>query len=168
MSSSAIAYTPASRVSSHSSIFKRAWEGLSEGQVARARDHAVEAGMTLRQGAEGIAVGALLGAVHAEHATGLDNVIDKAPLDGSLAAAGMVGAIAAAGTGFAHDLRNLGTHAGCVFAFRKTHDAIAEKKAGSPMLAKGKIAKTGARMHGENGPDVGADEDPIVRAARGW
>jgi hypothetical protein len=115
-------------------------------------NHAEEVALTLRQFGEGGVVGVVLGALHGNLATGLD--VHGVPVDGAAAVIGAVGAVFYANEEFSHDLRNLGSSALTVLAFRKTNELL---------HAKG-VQAAASTAHGEES-DVGAD-DPITEAAR--
>jgi len=123
------------------------------------RKHVESAGHGIRQYAESLLTGAVLGAVQAEGVTGLD--VKGAPLDGILAGAGFVGSIMLADdeNGLGHDARNVGASALSIFTFRKTEALLHEKKKLATMAGEG--------GEGDEKVDLGADEDdPIVAAAR--
>lgn len=107
---------------------------------------------TFRQYSEGSLVGVTLGAIHAE--VGLD--IKGVPIDGTAGVAAGIGSVLLGGS---TDLVNIGSHASCVYSFRKIHSLRAEM-----IRAKGGVpygtTSPGVAMAGES------DEDPIVKAAK--
>jgi hypothetical protein len=109
----------------------------------------------LRQGGESLIVGGALGALHVELPTGLD--VKKIPVD-AVAGAVLLAAGSAASE-VAQDMRTAGSTALGVYAFRKTHDFLEEKKRQRGGAAGSAVKKAG--MHGEFG-----NEDPIIAAAR--
>ena len=137
------------------------------------------AGNGIRAGGEALYVGCLLGVAHAVSPTGLD--VKKVPLDAVGGALAIVASAAMAHTEVGADLRNAGTTALGVFAFRKSHDMAREvqlKKSGitpggGAAVPKGlgqsmsKIAGEESRSWGTGffGADSGA-EDPVIAAAR--
>lgn len=150
----------------HNPILSRA-RSMFTGGSTRAR--AVEGGHILRQGAESLVVGSLLGLIHVEAPRGgLDQMKGKLPIDGLVAGLGLLGSWAAAGhdSNVSSDLRNTASAALSILAFRKTFAFAAEKKLHSGGAVGGTFgpASVGVpRPLGAHG-DVGAD--PIVRAAR--
>jgi hypothetical protein len=159
---SSLAHSP-----SHSgkSSIRRFFEKMSPSSAMahRARGHVMEGAHALRQGGESLVVGAILGAAHAELKTGLD--MGRVPLDAVVGVAGMVGGVAMAHDGVGADLRNAGASGLTIYAFRKTHDLLAEKK-----LARGEVpgSSKGTKVAGEDGVSGGVDvgEDPILAVAR--
>ena len=158
--------------------------------MTQAKLHVAAAGHGVRAGGEALFVGGALGVLHAMSPTGLD--VKKVPVDAVGGALALVASIGMAHTEVGADLRNAGTTALGIFAFRKTHDMTREiqiKKSGITPGG-GAAIPTGlgtkiSKMAGEtdfndmsnfngagrrrsatiNGPDIGA-EDPVVAAAR--
>ncbi len=147
---------------SQQSAIRRWYESAKGGSnaMARAKLHAAAAGHGLRQGGESLVIGGILGAAHTQLKTGLD--VKKVPIDAVVGVLGLVGGAALAHEDYGVDLRNAGSAALAVFAFRKTHDVLAEKMRQQGKTP-GSAAATTPAANGEN--DFGA-EDPIVKAAR--
>lgn len=145
--------------SPQSSGMSRFWDRIRsrspEAGVSRWKSRASEGALSVRQVGEGALTGAALGLAHAELKDGLD--FHKIPIDGVVGLLGIVAAVVQSDEPYAHDLRNIGTAGATVFAFRKTYDLMAAKKAESSKLT------AGAGAHGEY--DLGA-EDPVIAAAR--
>jgi hypothetical protein len=160
------------------SAMRRWWDQNKDSKLTQAKLHVAAAGQGVRAGGEALFVGGALGAAHALSPTGLD--VKKVPVDAVAGALAIVASIGMAHTEVGSDLRNAGTTALGVFAFRKTHDMVREvqiKKSGvtpgggaampkgiGPAISKiaGDYDNSGA---GHFGSDIGA-EDPVVRAAR--
>lgn len=127
------------------------------------RGHHMEQGMSvLRSGLESGAVGALLGAVHAE--VGLDQGF--LALDAALAVAGYAGSIFLSNH-VAGDFQNVGNSSLGVYAFRMAYRLRAEKAIASGRQPAGMFVKGSAtKIAGDEwaGDDMG--EDPIVAAAK--
>jgi hypothetical protein len=119
-----------------------------------AKAHAHSGAHAVRQAGEAVVVGAVLGAIHAELKGGLDP--HGIPIDATIAAVSMVGAIAYAGEDYAADLRNVGSDALAIFTFRKTDALLSQKKAAA---IAGEVDMAGEMT------DIGT-EDPVVAAAR--
>ncbi len=113
--------------------------------LTHAAKHAVQ---TVQAYGEGMATGAVLGALNAELATGLD-LQGKYPLDAAVAAAGVALPLLPMFHDVAADVRNIGASAAAVYTFRKTDKLLRAKRAG----VAGDFGHEGA-------------EDPILRAAR--
>lgn len=150
----------------HKSALRRFYEqarGQGSSLMARGGAHLRSAGATVRQGGESLVVGGLLGVAHVELANGLDIKVPNSnvilPVDGAVAAIGMIGGIALAHEEGGTDLRNAGAAAASVFAFRKTYDFLAEKKKASG-------GKVGGTFAGEQEYGMGAEVDPIIACAR--
>lgn len=95
----------------------------------------------------GVITGGVLGALHAELATGLD-VQGKYPIDGAVAAGGALMSVLPMFHDVASDCRNVSGQAAAILTFRKTDKLLRAKRAG---------------MAG----DFGAEgSDPILDAAR--
>jgi hypothetical protein len=158
------------------------WEANKDSKLTQAKLHVAAAGSGIRAGGEALFVGGLLGAAHAASPTGLD--IKKVPIDAVGGALAIVASVGMAHTEVGSDLRNAGTTALGVFAFRKTHDMVREvqiKKAGitpgggaaipagiGPAISKIAGEAPASRSWGAGftaGADAGA-EDPVIRAAR--
>jgi len=167
------------------SSLRRWWDENKDSKLVQAKLHVAAAGQGVRAGGEALFVGGLLGAAHAMSPTGLD--IKKVPVDAVGGALAIVASIGMAHTEIGSDLRNAGTTALGVFAFRKTHDMTREiqlKKSGvtpgggaalpkglgtsmSKIAGEGDLDQSGFNGSGTGffGADAGA-EDPVVRAAR--
>lgn len=145
------------------SMFRKYFDRMSGGHMARAKKHVAAGGNTIRQGGGALMVGGILGAISAKLPNGLDaNVRGKTvPVDALVAVAGLGLGVVAAHEEFGQDLTNAGATATGIFAFRQTEKLVKAKMgqaASKPALpAKAKVA-------GDYGADYG--EDPIVRAAR--
>jgi len=169
---------------------RRWWDANKDSKMTQAKLHVAAAGHGVRAGGEALVVGGALGAVHALSPTGLD--VKKVPIDAVGGALALVASIGMAHTEVGADLRNAGTTALGIFAFRKTHDMVREvqiKKAGitpgggaaipagiGPAISKVAGETDFNDMSNFNGPsrrwgsgiigmDAGA-EDPVVAAAR--
>jgi hypothetical protein len=136
--------------------------------LAKAKSHAMAAGAGVRQGGEALLVGGLLGAMSVELPTGLD--VKKVPVDAVGGVAFLVASAAVAGEEYSTDLRNAGSTALAVFAYRKTQDLLAEKKragGGMPGYAAAKtVSAHGDYDYSGGTSDSDMGEDPIVTAAR--
>jgi hypothetical protein len=170
---------------------RRWWDANKDSKMTQAKLHVAAAGQGVRAGGEALFVGGALGAVHAMSPTGLD--VKKVPLDAVGGALAIVASIGMAHTEVGSDLRNAGTTALGIYAFRKTHDMVREvqiKKAGitpgggaaipagiGPAISKVAGETDFNDMSNFNGSPrrswgssiVGADagaEDPVVAAAR--
>jgi hypothetical protein len=106
-------------------------------------------------------VGGLLAAASVELPNGLDHKMGNAivPIDGVVAALGLVGGVAMSHEEFGPDLRNAGSAAAAIFAFRKGSELYAKKR--------GKTVPA-LNAHGEDdyGMELNAGEDPIVALAK--
>lgn len=129
--------------------------------IGRAKGHVRASGHAARQGAESAATGAALGAAHVYLKNGLD--IGKVPADAALGVAGLAASVWLAQDGMSDDLRNVGSAALTVFAFRKTFKMLGEKRAQTGKAVGGLLGPGIVRVQGE--ADYGA-EDPIVALAR--
>lgn len=168
------------------SSLRKWWDANKDSKIVQAKLHVAAAGQGIRAGGEALFVGGALGAVHALSPTGLD--VKKVPVDAVGGALAIVASVGLAHTEVGADLRNAGTTALGIFAFRKTHDMTREiqlKKAGitpgggaatpsgiGPAISKvaGEASDNfngSVRQKWGNGfgSDPGA-EDPVVRAAR--
>lgn len=140
--------------SGHKSALRRMYEstlsGKHAGAIARAKGHAIEGALALRQGGESAVVGGALGAVQAMNFAngGLD--VKKVPVDAVLGLGALAAGVYMAHDNVATDLRNAGAAAIAVFSFRKSAELVAKAKAQAGVA------------HGED--DYG--EDPIIAAAR--
>jgi hypothetical protein len=145
------------------------------GFMEKAKAHAMGSAHVLRQGGESAGVGAMLGALHVELPTGLDVHMGASgpavPVDGIVAAAGLVGSVLWADNAYADDLRNAGSAALTVLAFRKTHDFMASRAAAKGVTPGSVVAAqsagsapaqqaASAAAHGDMGLD------PIVALAQ--
>jgi hypothetical protein len=144
------------------SAIRRAWESIKEGgsKMQKAKLHAAAGAAALRQGGESAIVGAALGALHVELKTGLE--IKKVPMDAALGAGALIASVAWAQEEFSADLRNAGSAAIAVAAYRKTEEFLAEKKRATGGVPGGDAARAG--IHGD--ADMGAD--PVVAFAAGF
>jgi len=126
------------------------------GALQRAKLHAVSAGHGLRSGGEALAVGAGLAALHSSMKTGLDVPAGghMIPIDAIVGALGIAGSIAAPAEPASVDLRNAGSTAMGIFAFRKVLDlmATAKLKKGTPINQFNTVG-TGATVSFSPGPD---------------
>ena len=142
---------------------------------ARIKAHGVESLQVLRTGGESVIAGGLFGLLHANLKNGLDVQLKApdasgkggihVPVDAALGVIGMFGAVALANHGHygpSCDARNLAASGLSVFAFRKTMDVIAAKKAQSGQAMGGTVGIVKGAAHAG---DFGA-EDPILAAAR--
>jgi hypothetical protein len=120
--------------------------------------HVNASGHALRQGGEALLTGAALGALHVELPTGLD--VRKVPVDAVAGALLLVSG--GAHSEVAQDLRNAGGTALGIYAFRKTHDFLEERKRAKGSVSGSAVAKAKAGVHGDFG-----NEDPIISLARG-
>ncbi len=162
------------------SSMRRWWDANKDSKMVQAKLHVAAAGQGVRAGGEALFVGGILGVAHAMSPTGLD--VKKVPLDAVGGAVAILASVGMAHTEVGSDLRNAGTTALGIFAFRKTHDMTREiqmKKSGitpggGAALPSGlgqKISKIGAEGGGDwrsgfaGDSDIGA-EDPVVKAAR--
>lgn len=111
-----------------SALIKRLRENLGSFQaVSAVKQTAMATGNAVRQGGESVLVGGLLGVAHVELATGLD--VKKVPLDAALGVLGLGAGVAFAHEEFARDMQNIGSAALTTFAFRKSFELAAKKKA---------------------------------------
>ena len=150
-----------------SSFYNRTMQRAGSGQgftggLDRIKTHVMEGGEAVRQSGESLVVGGALAMAHVHLKTGLDLGTKKIPLDAAAGVMGVLAGIALANDEGGTDLRNAGAAALSVFAFRKTFDWAAKKKAATGGGAPG---GTLTKVAGES--DYGADmgEDPIIRAA---
>lgn len=157
MSSSLAAVESSNLSYGQKSAIRRMYERLGgSSAMARAKHHVAATGHTVRQGGEALIVGGALGALHQQK--GLDmNIRGKVtiPVDGAVAAAGLIGGVALAHEEYGSDLRNMGAAALSIFAFRKTAEYMA-KRSGVPVRAAGEF---------EFGAET-VEADPIVAFAR--
>ena len=144
------------------SAITRMFEAAKSGGVVHARSAIVATGHTLRQGGESVLVGGLLAAASVENAEngGLDHKMgtNVVPIDGVVAALGLIGGVAMSHEEYGPDLRNAGSAAAAIFAFRKGSELYAKKR--------GKTVPA-LNAHGED--DYGVDDvgvDPIVALAK--
>ncbi len=115
--------------------------------LTHAAKHAVQ---TVQSYGEGAATGAILGALNAELATGLD-VQGKYPIDGALAVAGIALPLLPMFHDVGADVRNIGASAAAIYAFRKTDKLLRAKRAG---------------VAGDFGAEGQHSNDPIINAGR--
>jgi hypothetical protein len=156
-----------SNLPSHHKSSIRKWLDRATGGagLGRAKAHALATGHVLRQGGEAVLVGGALGAIKAERAEGLD-IKGKMPIDGIAGAAFLAASIGVANHEVSTDLRNAGSNALTVFAFRKSEQYFLNRKGmGAPPPA---AAVPGPAAGGGAAPAAAGDygEDPIVAAAR--
>jgi hypothetical protein len=132
---------PAHKKSGIRAFYERVM-GVTGGAV-NAMGHVREGGAILRQGSEAALTGLALGWIDGE--MGLDCIDNKAPIDGIIALAGLGGALVMANDplGIAPDLRNAGSHALAVLAYRKTKAWRDEKNGKKP---------ASSSAHGETDP----------------
>lgn len=118
-------------------LIRRMYEGLTGGVTSAATQHVTgyvrETGNAIRQGGEALLTGGVLGLIDAEH--GLDNGLGigpKFPIDGALAAAGLLGRIFLAheSYGVSQDLGNIGSDALSIYTFRKAKEWRENKHGG--------------------------------------
>lgn len=134
---------------------RRFFERMTGGVVSssNALGHVSATGAALREGGESLLVGGGLGLLDAEK--GLDFTIgnNKVPVDGVIAAAGLIGSIVMANhpLGIAPDLRHAGSLSLAILTYRKTKEWRENSKKAPP----------GA--HGEG--HAGFGDDPILKIA---
>jgi hypothetical protein len=165
--STALAAVHSSNMSNHhKSAIRRFWDeakGKGSSLMGRSSAHLRSTGATVRQGGESILVGGLLGYAHVELPNGLDIKVPNSkisiPLDGAVAAIGMLGGIALANEEGGVDLRNAGASAASVFAFRKAYDFAAEKKKASG-------GHPGGTFGADQAYGMGEERDEIIECAR--
>lgn len=126
------------------------------GAGPRAKMHVAATAHTIRQGGGAVITGLALGVADAQLPGGLDHRVGTTtvPVDGIVAALALAGGVGLAHEEYGADLRNAGTAAAGIFAFRKGREFWLKKK---------------SQIHGES--DYGAEDDdmsrdPIVEAAR--
>lgn len=172
------------------SFIRRIFEKTAGGTaLARTQQHVKAGAEAIRAGGESLVAGSLLGAVACYNKTGLDVALDGAgkyslPIDGALAALGILGGTMLAHEDYGKDVANIGAGAAAVFSFRKTQDYLAAKlrMAGTTpgyqlgrdyQKATGSILTGG--IHGESGfggeeqavaPQMPQRKDPILEAAK--
>jgi hypothetical protein len=162
MAAHPLALVSSSNLPAHEKSAIRQWYNRMTGKVSHVfrgggsmSRHVHASGHALRQGGEALVTGAVLGALHVNLSTGLD--VKRVPID---AVAGAVLLLSGgAHSEVAQDLRNAGGTALGIYAFRKTHDFLEERKRARGGVAGSAIKKAG--MHGEFAGD------PIIEAARG-
>lgn len=157
--------------SSEKSQIRRWYERMTGGGVSlsRVKQHASEGLEAVRQGGESLLTGGALAIAHAELKTGLD--VRGVPIDALLGGLGLAGRAAMAHMPGGVDSGNIGASAATVFAFRKTFDLIAQKKASKGQATGGAFgpaqqAKVAGEFEGDSSDDSDVGEDPIVAAAR--
>jgi hypothetical protein len=142
------------------SAIRRWYESMGGG--AGIKRHVTETAQAVRQGGESGLMGAALGLLEAERGS-LDVQVGRynVPIDGVAAAVGLVGSVMMANeaTGLSADLRNLGSSALSVLAYRKAGDWRRRGKGIHP----GAKALPG-RAHG----DVIDMDDPVLAASRAF
>ncbi len=135
--------------------------------LSKAKAHALATGAAVRQGAESAFIGAALGAAHVELKNGLDLQVPigsktfNVPIDAVAGVVGMAASIGLAQEEYGTDLRNTGAAAIAVFGFRKTFDALAERKRAAGGVPGGKFAG-----EGQHATQTFSSEDPLLAAAR--
>ena len=164
---------------SEKSALRKWYEKVAGGTaLARTKKHIEYGAHSLRAGGESLLVGAALGAADNMLKGGLDVEVarDKSgklyhvPVDGAVAALGLIAGTAMAHEEFGKDLVNAGAAAAAVFGYRKSRDYVAAQ-----MRVKGKtpgyqntaafvksiaVGTAPLAAHGEG------DEDPILEASR--
>lgn len=129
-------------------------------RLAQAKTHIISAGHTVRSGAEGALVGAVLGAASVALPGGLDmpvpgqaagGAIPAVPLDAALGVVSALGSVWLADHTVATDLRNVATASFAVAAYRATERYARTQQTKSPSA------------HGDFGNEK--KEDPILAAA---
>lgn len=149
---------PAKEKSAITSLIARVRGGTASlsGAAARAKMHMAAGGQALRQGGEAGVVGGLLGVLHAEKGLDMNVKGHSVPVDGVVAAVALAGSVALAHEEFGPDLRNAGSAALSILAFRKGAELWAKKRGKAvPSLS----------AHGED-VEFGFD-DPIAAIANG-
>jgi len=143
--------------------------------VERARDHGFALVNAVRFSGEGVAVGAILSAVHVKAKTGLD-AQGKYPIDAIAAVGANALAVLFPGKPGAADMKNVGACAAAVYGFRKGYDMLSEKQLAGGRSVGGVFgpaqkSKIAGEYHGDGdeshpGSDPNFGEDPLVLAAR--
>ncbi len=164
----------------------RTWyeKNLGGTALGRAKKHVDAGAHAVRSGGESAIVGAGLGAAACYLKGGLDIPVDKAgkfsaPIDGALAAAGILGGVLLAHEDYGKDLANVGSAAAAVFSFRKSSEYLAAKlhaQGKTPgyqlgrdyQKAAGQLVTGGGTISGESGfgHELATGEDPITAASR--
>jgi len=143
------------------SAIRRWYESMGGG--AGLKRHVTETAQAVRQGGESGLMGAALGLLEAERGS-LDVRMGQyeVPMDGVAAAVGLLGSVMMANdaTGLSADLRNLGSSALSVLAYRKTGDW---RRRGKGLRTSTK-ALPGHAAHG----DVIDMDDPVLEASRAF
>jgi hypothetical protein len=143
------------------SAIRRWYESIGGGTGIKR--HVTETAQAVRQGGESGLMGAALGLLEAERGS-LDIQMGghSVPLDGVAAAAGLLGSVVMANdsTGLSADLRNLGSSALTVLAYRKAGDWRRKGKG----IHSGSRALPGHTAHG----DVIDMDDPVLAASRAF
>jgi len=131
-----------------SAIRKWVEKTLGVPDLHQAVGYATEAAHTFRATTESAGTGLGLAYISASRKEGLDTKFG--PIDGAVAAAGIIGSVFAAGMpmGVSQDLRNVGTNALAILTFRK-YEAYKKKQDAS---------KGGSTAHG----DESSGRDPIL------
>lgn len=152
------------------------------------RAHVVSGASTLRAAGEAGITGLGLGYAHAMLPLGLD-IDGKVPLDGAIAALGLLGGVGMAHESFGEDLKNVGLAAGTIYAFRQGYRFSAAKKMANTDVppeqripgdriqeqnvamrasnkAAGKMAGEYVSAFGAEGSSVASAVDPILEASR--
>lgn len=145
------------------STLRRWADSVRGGGMASFKTHAGSVAHGVRQGGTALVVGAGLGYVKAVRPDGLDVRVQgkDVPLDGLGGALAIAASVATAGEEYSTDLRNLGSDAIAICAFRKTDDfVLARRAAGAPAAPVAPAAAATPAVAGDYG------EDPIVAAAR--
>jgi hypothetical protein len=117
------------------------------------------AGHTLRQTGESAVLGSILGAYHGMSPKGLD--AHGIPADAAVSGLGFLGALLVGDGEMKHEIRNVASTGAAVFAFRKTAELVAAKKA--------HVAVAGEDDDDiyEDDEDFDVSEDELLAAARG-
>ena len=144
------------------SAIRRWYEGMGGG--AGIRRHVTEGAQAVRQGGESGLMGAALGLLEAERGS-LDVQVGQhnVPIDGVVAGVGLLGSVMMANdaTGLSADLRNLGSSALSVLAYRKAGDW---RRRGKGIHSGAKALPGHAAAHG----DVIDMDDPVLQASRAF
>jgi hypothetical protein len=145
------------------SAIRRWYESV--GGAGGLKRHVTETAQAVRQGGESGLMGAALGLLEAERGS-LDMKVGQyeVPLDGVAAAVGLVGSVMMANeaTGLSADLRNLGSSALSVLAYRKAGDWRRKAKGLAPHRLPGALPA----HHGDLNGNIVDMNDPVLAAAQ--